>query len=166
MLKIPCNCAMMIVACIIVKYGTKMEIKNLTTSVSSLCTVSVRCVQCQFAVYSVQFAVYSVSSLCTVVEEGSSPSTKVSCSCYVGLFPRSVVSCLVLSLSHLVILSRLMLTIQMALIPPAPPSPAGVVTRVRLEITLTIPVFSAVGRIPRQSGSVRKPSRKSTPLTT
>jgi hypothetical protein len=32
MLKIPCNCAMMIVACIIVKYGTKMEIKNLTTT--------------------------------------------------------------------------------------------------------------------------------------
>ncbi len=129
------------------------------TVVSSLVQWSVRS-------YSGQFVRTVVSSLCTVVEEGSSPSTKVSCSCYVELFPRGIVSCLVLSLSHLVILSRLMLTIQMALIPPAPPSPAGVVTRVRLEITLTIPVFSAVGRIPRQSESVRKPSRKSTPLTT
>ncbi len=32
MLKIPCKCTMMIVVCKIVKYGTKMEIKNLTTT--------------------------------------------------------------------------------------------------------------------------------------
>jgi hypothetical protein len=32
MLKIPCNRTMMIIVCKIVKYGTKMEIKNLTTT--------------------------------------------------------------------------------------------------------------------------------------
>ncbi len=33
-----------------------------------------------------------VSPLCTLVEEGASPSTKVSCTIHVGIFPRAIMS--------------------------------------------------------------------------